>query len=410
MSLVPYGSRFAARRYNPYFPVSHRPYSSLALSLARPVVGSALSNIVPAPLSAALNIGSFAVDAARGIYKAVSRFRRGPSAVQRIQKIRKSLQAIKDRKDRIPDDAGAAQREVGQGDAVDSEFTDAVEESGARLNTSANQGASTSGVRGIVNELIMPRTYRRRRGYARGPMYFSRRSFRPGWSSQARLRRRIRRTFRPELKYYDTKVQMPATPTSSGGFYFGKTFNTAADANTTANLVHVNPIPRGTGPSERIGDKVVMKVFSMKLCISSPTGSVGSTSYFNCIRVVVFLDRQCNGAAPAITDLYDHTTSMDPALAPNRLSNKLRFKIIVNRMFTMHGGTNGNAYYMEVYKIFKKGVPVWWTGSAGDITATQTNALWVAFIDDKSNTNATDAIATKVYVDTFLTRIRYIDP
>lgn len=86
-------------------------------------------------------------------------------------------------------------------------------------------------------------------------------------------------------------------------------------------------IPTGTGPNERIGRKI--KLTHMSLDISVTTACTFATPH-NKVRLRVWLDKQCNGVAAVLADVYDATIA---ALclgtqAPLNLFNEGRFVLL----------------------------------------------------------------------------------
>jgi len=120
------------------------------------------------------------------------------------------------------------------------------------------------------------------------------------------------------------------------------------------------------------------------------------------------IDRQANGVIPDYNDIFDHAnTALDPALSAMKLSNKLRFKILMDRQFVLHGGTIGNKYFINYYKNFRKPLQTYYTGDGNGFSSIRSNTIWLMFLDMEPETaNPT----TKVSVTNFVTRIRYVDP
>lgn len=366
-----------------------------ALSLLPQIAKTIIPAFVPPPISSVIQFGSSALDIGSAIYQFVNRKR-------------KFLQAI--RQQGIGDDAGAAQRVIRQGDDINSIAKAEAANKRLRIDPrpAENNSSSSSAPSGLSADIEMPYLRRRySRRSRRTPGYFYRRTYRPGWSAQSGLRRRIRRAYAPELKFSDVISESPSPPTFGGTYAFADAMEDIATVSSSANLILLNGIAQNATGEGRIGEKVAIKSLLLRMCIRAPTADEGDIAYSNCVRVMVFIDRQSNGDRPGLGDVLVHTPTIDPALCPMRLSNRARFKVLCDRHFTIHGGTDGSSYFMEFYKKFKKPLVSWYTSTGGSKAEIKSNALWVVFLDD---TDPTAAMNSKPFVQTFMSRIRYIDP
>ncbi len=115
------------------------------------------------------------------------------------------------------------------------------------------------------------------------------------------------------------------------------------DASVTQNGTIVEDsvltIAQGTTESERIGRKVVVKTINWRwnllLSVASNSANVDET-----VRLILYQDKQTNGAAAAITDILE----TDDYQAFNQLANKSRFRTLMDRLYTMNaqvGAGNG---------------------------------------------------------------------
>jgi len=122
-----------------------------------------------------------------------------------------------------------------------------------------------------------------------------------------------------EAKYHD--VYAAATAVAAG----------------TATRYDLNIIAQGDNANERVGRKVMIKSIHFRATNWSrdTTADAGVDLMCN-YRVVLVLDKQCNGASPAFTDIFDTTTITDQTLSFRRLDNSSRFKILLDR-FVQHG-------------------------------------------------------------------------
>jgi len=113
---------------------------------------------------------------------------------------------------------------------------------------------------------------------------------------------------------------------------------------------------------------------------------------------MVVLDKQANGAPPAVTDIL----LADAMQSPMNLSNSNRFKILAEGYFT-EASTNGD-YTSEGVEVYKKlNIPVQFNnGTAGTIADIATGSVYVLFAQ-----NGTIGTAAPTVV--WRSRIRYVD-
>jgi len=204
-------------------------------------------------------------------------------------------------------------------------------------------------------------------------------------------------------------LSMMRTPSTarSGGYSFrsqgGKELN-FVDTNvnstfsTTGQVVLLNGMAQGTSASTRIGRKILMKSLEWKFRLLVEAGATT-----NLIRYAIVVDHQSNGAAPAITDIYD---SVNPTALRN-ISNKARFTVLYDSgLITMIGNTTTVAVGLEQlgsegYK--RINIPVQYNvGTAGTVGDIQTNGLFLITMGS-TGAGSADANATGTL------RVRYLD-
>lgn len=117
------------------------------------------------------------------------------------------------------------------------------------------------------------------------------------------------------------------------------------DASITINGSIIEPscltIPQGTTESERIGRRVTVKNIHWKYNITFPAIATASAPEALTVRVIVYLDKQTNGAAATITGILE----TDNYQSFNNLSNTSRFRILMDRVHTIRvsGGAGDGA-------------------------------------------------------------------
>ncbi len=171
---------------------------------------------------------------------------------------------------------------------------------------------------------------------------------------------RTRRNPTPELKFHD--IATIDAVIASGGVI-------------TSGLI---TIPQGTTENERIGRKLTIRKIGMKIRINlAEQTSDGSTE--DTVRLMLILDKQCNGAAPAILDILETADFQ----SFNNLSNSFRFRTLMDRTFSINaqsGAGNGTAqefgqnvintsFYKDCF------LPIEYSGVTGAITEIRSNHI-----------------------------------
>jgi len=164
----------------------------------------------------------------------------------------------------------------------------------------------------------------------------------------------------------------------------------------------LNGLQVGSGVGQRIGRQVSIRSVEMVYDID---GEIGITTPNHC-RVVLFYDKQANGAAPTWADLYE-TTSY--TITARRLDNRKRFKILMDKHVLISGNGQLGADVIPTKfcdkKFLKFRTPLQTTfnaGSAGTIADISTNSLYLFAITDV-------AVPTKQAILAAYIRVRYTD-
>lgn len=117
-----------------------------------------------------------------------------------------------------------------------------------------------------------------------------------------------------EIKYHDLTL---------GSGVIGGT--TIYPATGTLNL-----IAQGTGPNQRIGRKVTVTSIHFRGYVDN-TISTAASGFM--MRVILYLDKQCNGAAAAGNDLLVDSTILD---SYRNLDNSGRFTFLYDKVMTLN--------------------------------------------------------------------------
>ncbi len=165
-----------------------------------------------------------------------------------------------------------------------------------------------------------------------------------------------------------------------------KFLDTATAANVISNsgeihLSSANIILQGDTDSGRDGRKVIAKNLQIRFMVTLPSSTTVANMQ-DVVRIIVYRDRQANGAAATIAKLFNGTS----IFAFGRLANKGRFSILAEETITLNGniGTGStpnsqSAAVRQYGKIFRKlNFPLEFSGIAGDITDVASNNIGIA--------------------------------
>lgn len=217
-----------------------------------------------------------------------------------------------------------------------------------------------------------------KRGYGatfgyRPPMKRQRAAGFTGWSPFAtpgRLAAARRAAARTELKFHDLDID-DAVVASAGAIQTSGT---------------VNAIAQGVTESNRIGRKCTIRSINWRWTVFLPeTDAVATPAAPDTLRIILYLDKQCNGAAAAVTDLLetaDHHSF-------NNLANKGRFKVLMDRRVDINyaGLASDNAGVVSQAAVTCDGmfyqkcnIPIEFDSTTGAITEVRSNNIGVLLI------------------------------
>ncbi len=168
-----------------------------------------------------------------------------------------------------------------------------------------------------------------------------------------------------ELKFHD--VALADAVVATGG-------------NMTAT---VNIIPQGVTEIQRIGRKCTIKSINWRYQISLPEqDAITTPGGGDTVRVIMYLDKQCNGATAANTDILE---SNDWQSFRN-LANTGRFVILLDKLHTLNYGTLASdgagvvssADVLREATFFKKcDIPIEFNSTTGAIGEIRSNNIGV---------------------------------
>ena len=224
------------------------------------------------------------------------------------------------------------------------------------------------------------------------------------------LKKRSRTAPKKEEKRVVKKYAIPKTEQGvmrTGGYYgrynlsMGQTsvekkwidYTVASTVVTTGGSIALwttngtlNVIPQGTGESQRVGRKVNIKNIYLHGNILLPSSNqVAATT--DTFRMIVFIDKQANGATAAVLDLL--TTANINSF--RNLANQERFVVLKDKFYDINASTVSNAttttgdtqYHIKMYK--KLDLPIEYSGAAGTIGEIKSNNLVMLCISEGGN-------------------------
>lgn len=169
-------------------------------------------------------------------------------------------------------------------------------------------------------------------------------------------------------------------------------------------IVLLNPLSQGTTDTTRIANDVHNTSIQFRGCITSDS-VIADGSQSSCIvRVLVFWDRQANGATVSMSDVFDQSVVTEEWFAPYNMDYQKRFKILYDKTFTVNPNY-GLATVQQGYKVpFRFKIPLGretkYDGNAGTVADIETNALYMYYISDNAPPDCTLAGYTRlIYKD-----------
>lgn len=217
-----------------------------------------------------------------------------------------------------------------------------------------------------------------------------------------------------------------ALPAASSSPYFGRVAGsdaerkfldvTIADNSISAtgdiqNSGTLIVIPQGAGESQRVGRKVVIRkiMFRGEATLNEYAGTTeADASAANRVRIIFYVDKQCNGAAATAGDILATATPVSNGF--NNLNNRDRFLILkdkfidLNPMALAKGTTNYVRPRVNKSMFFARSceLPIEYSSTTGAITEIRSNNIGCLIIADSAATGFACAVTGTV-------RFRYTD-
>lgn len=143
-------------------------------------------------------------------------------------------------------------------------------------------------------------------------------------------------------------------------------------SDATGSLQLLNGCQTGNDIANREGREINLRTFETKLsCIATAGTGTNQTQ-----RILLVLDKACNGSAPAIANILDAATTT----SLRNLNYRKRFKILMDKRYTLQKEEVGqNRMAFKKYKPLRI-VTQFNAGNAGDISDITTGSLYLVSI------------------------------
>ncbi len=149
----------------------------------------------------------------------------------------------------------------------------------------------------------------------------------------------------------------------------------------------INKIGQGVTESTRVGRKCVIRRIGWKFRVKEPETNGGTSAPpSDTVRVILYLDKQANGAAATVTGILESADFQ----SFNNLANTSRFNTLMDRVYTLnHQGGIGTAADQDWAEVviddsFYKtcNINIEFDSTAGAITEIRSNNLGVLLITE----------------------------
>ena len=142
--------------------------------------------------------------------------------------------------------------------------------------------------------------------------------------------RKRRRSFaRPPVKRFRFASRRGRRAVFNGELKFLDTQKAATNVAETGTILDdsVNHVVQGVDENERIGRKVTIRSVHFRGTINNNLATATNTIK-NSVRIIVYWDKQANGASAAVADILEDVTALNGYNSFRNLANSGRFRIL----------------------------------------------------------------------------------
>ncbi len=233
----------------------------------------------------------------------------------------------------------------------------------------------------------------------RGP-YKRRKSYRVR-AGGARTRQAVQRVYRMQAR---SRARPFARGYDRTGGYYGRNpgemkFHdidvddaVVAAGGVIQNTGSINLIPQGVTEKQRVGRKCVIKSIGWRFECSLPEQDAQGTPENNdVLRVIMYQDKQCNGATAAVTDILESADYQ----SFNNLANSSRFRTLMDRTYALNweggmasdgAGLVSQARTTIADTFFKRcNIPLEFDSTTGALTEIRSNNIGVLLVSSQGS-------------------------
>lgn len=197
-------------------------------------------------------------------------------------------------------------------------------------------------------------------------------------------RRRVMRT----TTYTSLPIALPPASYAETK-YFDTNINETGITATGTIIPSLNLVAAGTADNQRIGRELKIKGVYIRGQFEFNASTTVTSSLK--MRMIIYLDKQCNGAAATLGDILHTSVITAPVNAFRNLDNAKRFKILKDKRLqinrTAHDGTNFAEYAVNFNFAWtpKKPLSVEFSGTNGQITEIRSNNIGILLVSNTAS-------------------------
>lgn len=162
----------------------------------------------------------------------------------------------------------------------------------------------------------------------------------------------------------------------------------ATTATATGNFMCIGAVARGDEAFERSGRQITVKSVQVRYIVRCPTNTVPTASQpFNCVRMMLFVDRQANASTPTLAQLLTDSTAGQACASNYNPEYKRRFYFLADQVvssvpsFMTAASTGPTSAYRQILRFMNLKVE-FNNGDAGTVADINTNAIWLVVLGD----------------------------
>lgn len=173
--------------------------------------------------------------------------------------------------------------------------------------------------------------------------------------------------------------------------------NTTLTTVTTAGVIdNLVLVAQGTASTNRVGNQIRLNALTLSGYFSLPAGSAGDI-----VRMIVAVDHEAKGAAPAVTDVLQAATVQSPYNLDN-VGPRMRFRILADKFLPLsqQTATVGVQYRPVQVQVPVRGIVVSYNASTGVIASVLKNNVFVIQVCSNGTAAAATAVQAQIqYTD-----------